>query len=97
MKFEIIPNAHAVCVRDDNDKYVKDLVVSDNTTVRFLYKLKGKNEWQEKTIIFNQEPASIVFDGMVVTETKVITGCPDNKIDCFTVLTVFDIRHYPSK
>jgi hypothetical protein len=96
LKIQIIPNAHAVCIRTDNGDYVKDLVVTKDVTIRMLYKLKKESDWHEKTFMFNTEPASIVFDGMVITDTEDFVCCPDSSIDCFVIVEPDDIRRYPA-
>lgn len=94
MKIQIIPHAHAVCLRKDNGDYIKDLVVTKDVTIRMLYKLKKEVDWHEKTFMFNTEPASIVFDGMVITETEDFVCCPDSIIDGFIIVEPDDIQRY---
>ena len=94
MKIQIIPNAHAVVLKKDNGEIIKDMVVLKDTTIRMLYKLKGESDWHEKTFMFNQNPASIVFDGMVITETEDYVCCPDTIIDGFIIVESDDIQRY---
>lgn len=94
MKITIVPHAHAVCLRKDNYEYIKDLVVVQDTTIRLLYKLKGESVWQEKVFIFNTNPASIVYDGKVLTNTMEFSCCKDDKIDGFIIIEPDDIQRY---
>lgn len=96
MKIVVVPHAHAVCLRKDNDEYVKDLVVTKDATIRMLYKLKGESDWHERIFMFNQEPASIVFDGSVITETEEFVCEPDSKMDGFIIVEPDDINRYPA-
>ena len=94
MKIQIIPHAHAVVLKKDNGDYIKDMVVLEDTTIRMLYKIKGKSDWHERTFMFNQNPASIVFDGDVVTKTEEYVCCPDTTIDGFVIIEPDDIQRY---
>ena len=94
MKIQIIPHAHAVVLKKDNGEIIKDMVVLEDTTIRMLYKIKGKSDWHERAFMFNQNPASIVFDGAVVTETEEYVCCPDTTIDGFVIIEPDDIQRY---
>ena len=94
MKIQIVPSARAAILKKDNGEFIKDLVVLQNATIRMLYKLKGESDWHENTFMFNQKPASIVFDGMVLTETEEFVCCPDTIIDGFIIVEPNDIQRY---